>query len=136
MLAYDQHTALLEREQEVEHLRAALHRAARRAGGAVVIEGAAGIGKSRLLDLAGASAPDLGLRVFCARGTELEHGFPFGVMRQLFERMLLEADPGERERWLAGAAGLATEVLTSTPMTPAAGNAYAWQHGLYWLVSN
>ena len=114
-------------------------------GGALVIEGAAGMGKSRLLEEARAGASDLGLRVLAARATELEQGFPFGVVRQLFERPLLEADAGERDRWLAGAAALAADVLTGAatsasrapPPGPAAGDpGYAWQHGLYWLASN
>jgi hypothetical protein len=61
------------------------------------------MGKSRLLDEARLRAPGLGVVVLSARATELEQGFPFGVVRQLFERRLLEADTGERERWLAGA---------------------------------
>ncbi len=125
---------LLEREHEVERVRAALGAARRRAGGTLVIEGAAGIGKSRLLEAARSWAPDLGVRVFAARATELEHGFPFGIVRQLFERPLLEADAGERERWLAGAAALAADVLTTAPRAPPAGSSgsdpgYAWQHG-------
>ena len=137
--------ALLEREHEVERLRAALEGVGQLAGGALVIEGAAGMGKSRLLEEARARASDLGLRVLHARATELERGFPFGVVRQLFERPLLEADTGERERWLAGAASLAADVLAEAPTTasgvpapgPSAGDAgYAWQHGLYWLASN
>ena len=115
-----------------------------RAGAVVVIEGAAGMGKSRLLEVARVRAAELGLRVLSARATELEQGFPFGVMRQLFERPLLEADAGERERWLAGAAALAADVLDRpAPASdaighgPAAGDpGYAWQHGLYWLASN
>ena len=102
------------------------------------------MGKSRLLDEARAQASDLGLRVLAARATELEQGFPFGVVRQLFERPLLEADAGERDRWLAGAAALAADVLTAAPPAaaapapgPSAGDpGYAWQHGLYWLASN
>ena len=136
--------ALLEREQEVERVRAALRAAGQRAGAALVIEGAAGMGKSRLLEEACARASDLGLRVLAARATELEQGFPFGVVRQLFERPLLEADAGERDRWLAGAAALAADVCTGAPPAavapapgPAAGDpGYAWQHGLYWLASN
>ena len=136
--------ALLEREHELERVRAALRSAGRRAGTALVIEGAAGMGKTRLLEEARARASDLGLRVLAARATELEQGFPFGVVRQLFERPLLEADTGERDRWLAGAAALAADVLTGAPTAPvapapgpAAGDpGYAWQHGLYWLTSN
>ena len=55
----------------------------------------------------------------------------------------MEADPGECERWLAGAAALAADVLNARPTSeaigpgPAAGDSgYAWQHGFYWLASN
>ena len=98
-------TALLEREHELERVQVALRAAGRRAGGALVIEGAAGMGKSRLLDVARARASDLGLRVLSARATELEQGFPFGVVRQLFERPLLEADAGERDALARGSGG-------------------------------
>src|SRR5215470_16517830 len=86
---------LLEREHELERVRAAVRAVGQRAGGVLVIEGAAGMGKSRLLEAARARASDLGVCVLSARATELEQGFPFGVMRQLFERTLLEADAGE-----------------------------------------
>ena len=136
--------ALLEREHELERVGAALRAVGRRAGGALVIEGPAGMGKSRLLEEARTRASDLGLRVLAARATELEQGFPFGVVRQLFERPLLRADGDERDRWLAGAAALAADVLTTAPTAsasplpaPGAGDSgYAWQHGLYWLASN
>ena len=142
--AVAQPAALLEREDELERVRAALRAAGQRAGGALVIEGAAGMGKSRLLEEARARASALGLRVLAARATEFEQGFPFGVVRQLFERPLLEADSGERDRWLAGAAALAADVLTGAPTAsvapgpgpPAGDPGYAWQHGLYWLASN
>jgi AAA ATPase domain len=135
---------LLERESEVGSVRAALRAAGRGAGGVLVVEGAAGMGKSRLLEEAGVRASELGVRVLNARATELEQGFPFGVVRQLFERALLQAEPGERDRWLSGAAALAAEVVTGAPATgsttsagPSAGDpGYAWHHGLYWLASN
>src|ERR1051325_7719430 len=94
---------LLEREQEVERIRAALRAGGQGDGRALMIEAAPGIGKSRLLDETRASALGFGMRLFHARATELERGFPFGVVRQLFERVLLEASPDERDRWLAGA---------------------------------
>jgi len=132
--------ALLERDDELERLRAAVRAAGRREGEGLVIEGAPGIGKTRLLEEARQEAAKLGLRALNARATELERAFPFGVMRQLFERLLTEADDDERERWLAGAAGLAEEALTGAlpeRSSPAAGDSgYAWQHGLYWLASN
>src|ERR1700739_4663983 len=88
--------ALLEREHEIERLRAALRGVGQREGVTLVIEGAAGMGKSRLLQEARARAAELGIRVLAARGTELEQGFPYGVMLELFERLLVEADAGER----------------------------------------
>ena len=56
----------------------------------------------------------------------------------------MEADAGERDRWLAGAAALAADVLTAAPAqrpgrqrrSAAGDSGYAWQHGLYWLASN
>jgi DNA-binding CsgD family transcriptional regulator len=138
-------SALLEREHELERVRAALRAVGRRAGGVLVIEGAAGIGKSRLLDQAREQGSDFRVRILDARATELEQGFPYGVVRQLFERLLADADSGERDRWLGGAAALAAELLTvaptGLPTGPPAGSgavdpAYAWQHGLYWLASN
>src|SRR4029077_13398370 len=129
--------ALLERDHEVEEVRTAVRAVGQQAGAALVIEGAAGIGKSRLLDLARLQASQSGLRALSARATELEQGFPYGVIRQLFERPLVEAQPGEREGWLAGAAALADDVLTRGPSSESRGDAgYAWQHGLYWLASN
>ena len=143
--ALDQPAALLEREHELERIVVALRAAGRQAGEAVVIEGAAGMGKSRLLEEARARATDLGLRVLGARATELEQGFPFGVVRQLFERTLQEADSAELDGWLSGAAALAAEVLIDAPPSPTEGRppgsassdpGYALHHGLYWLASN
>ena len=141
--------ALLERERELEQVRAAVRAVGQRAGKVLVIEGAAGMGKSSLLEEARLRATDLGFCVLSARATELEQGFPFGVVRQLFERQVLDAGVEERERWLAGAAALSVEVLTGSPAAaaPAAAQGpgpipagrdpgYAWQHGLYWLASN
>ena len=140
-----QPAALLEREQEIEHVRTALRAVGQRVGVTLVIEGAAGVGKSRLLHEARVRAAGLGFRVLGARATELEQGFPYGVMLQLFERLLVEADGGERERWFAGAASLAADLLTGASAATPVGAArnwsegdpgYAWQHGLYWLTSN
>jgi DNA-binding CsgD family transcriptional regulator len=136
---------LLEREHEIERIRGAVRAVGQRAGGVVVIEGAAGMGKSRLLEHARERASKQGLRVLSARAAELEQGFPFGVIRQLFERTIAEAEPSQRERWLAGAAALAADVLTAAPTSSSGASeraagvgdpSYAWRHGLYWLASN
>ncbi len=112
MAALAQPSELLEREHELERFEAALRAVGQGASGVLVIEGAPGMGKSRLLEAARVRALDVGVRVLHARATELERRFPFGIVRQLFERTLLESDSSERARWLAGAAGLAAEVLT------------------------
>ncbi len=76
---------LAERDAELAQLQQAL---ARLAGGqptGVLIEGPAGIGKTRLLDELGAQAREHGVRVLLARGSPLERAFGYGVVRQLLE---------------------------------------------------
>ena len=136
---------LLEREHEVERVGAALRSAGRQAGAALVIEGEAGMGKSRLLEEARARASDLGLRVLSARGTELEQGVP---VRGRATALRAPAAGGRRRRArpLAGGSGGAGRRRAhrsgdlgpgAPPPGPAAGDpGYAWQHGLYWLASN
>src|SRR5262245_61093466 len=101
-------TPLLERERELAVFDDLL--SGDRAGpGLVLIEGPAGIGKSRLVGELIARAGSRGMRLLVGRGGHLERDFPFGVVRQLFEPAL--ADPAERERLLAGAAAPATPVF-------------------------
>ena len=110
---------LLERDGELESLRAALAEAANGEGRLALVEGPAGIGKSRLLAELRAAAEEDGARVLSARGSELEREFPFGVVRQLFEPAL--SDEATRERWLAGAAASAEPVFgAAVPDAPAA----------------
>jgi DNA-binding CsgD family transcriptional regulator len=132
--------ALLERDAELAALEAAIESASAGSGRCVIIEGAPGIGKTSLLRAAAGVAAAAGLRVLSARGSELERALPYGVVRQLFERDLARASPGERELALAGAAGLAAPLLTagrSVEPGPASEDAsFAILHGLYWLAAN
>jgi ATP/maltotriose-dependent transcriptional regulator MalT len=75
---------LLERDRELESLRAALAEAVGGEGRLALVEGPAGIGKSRLLAELRSAAAEEDVRVLTARGSELEREFPFGVVRQLF----------------------------------------------------
>jgi DNA-binding CsgD family transcriptional regulator len=104
--------------------------------GLVLIEGPAGIGKSRLVDELSVRATRASMRVLTARGGHLEQDFPFGVARQLFEMLL--AEPRERDRLLAGAAASAAAVFEAfAPPGPGAGDGgFAALHGLYWLAAN
>src|ERR1043165_2953746 len=82
---------LLERGEELARIDTALAVARAGRGRLLVIEAEPGMGKTGLLAAARTSAAASGMRVLRARGTELEHEFAFGVVRQLFERPLVEA---------------------------------------------
>ena len=77
----------------------------------LVVEGAAGIGKTALVEEACARAEGRGRVVLRARGSDLEAGFAFGVVRQLFERRLAGAGSDEREALLAGPAAAVRPLL-------------------------
>ena len=128
---------LLERDRELESLRAALGDAARGDGRLALVEGPAGIGKSRLLAELRSAAEEEDIRVLSARGSELEREFPFGIVRQLFEPTLTDAEA--RERWLAGAAAPARAIFEAgEPSSNGASTdaTFAALHGLYWLTAN
>ena len=56
----------------------------------MIVEGPAGIGKTRLLDELRRQAAADGLRVLAARGSQLEQSFGYGVVRQLLEAAVSE----------------------------------------------
>src|SRR3982750_4919575 len=97
---------MLEREAELAALEAMLAAARGGDGRLVVVEGSAGIGKTRLLGEARALAVAAEFEVLTARGGELEGEFAFGMVRQLFEAPLAAATPDLRAELLAGAAGV------------------------------
>lgn len=72
-------------------------------GGAILLEGHAGMGKTRLheaaLDLARASE----MRVLRAAGSDLEQTIAFGVARQLLTAMLIGSSAAQHDSVLAGA---------------------------------
>jgi DNA-binding CsgD family transcriptional regulator len=126
-------TTLLERERELAAVEALLERRS----GVLVIEGAAGIGKTALVEAACSRAEGRGDVVLRARGSELEAGFPFGVVRQLFERRLASAEPKAREALLAGpAAAVRSFFLGDVAAAGAADRSFSVLHGLYWLAAN
>ena len=125
--------SLHEREREL----AAVEELLDGRGRMLLFEGRAGIGKTSLLEVACSRAAELGFEVLRARGSELESGFAFGVVRQLFERRLAGAGQDERAALLAGPAAAARPLLAGEPAAqPAGGSSFAVLHGLYWLVVN
>ena len=81
--------------------------------------------------------PVCGHEVLRARGSELEAGFAFGVVRQLFERRLAGAEESERDALLAGPAGAVRPLLLGElAETSAFDTSFAVLHGLYWLTVN
>ena len=108
-------------------------------GRVLVIEGPPGIGKTTLLQAAEAAARQARFEVLSALGGELEVEFPFGLVRQLFERRLRAVSSDERSRVFSGAARLAEPIVSPDTVgesPPAIDPSEAALHGLYWLAAN
>src|SRR6202007_1676364 len=96
---------------ELERIGRCLQRAHQGHGGALVVEGPPGIGKTVPLAPAGDAAGEEGSRVLRARGAELEREFAFGVVRQLVEPVVAGASQEERAWLLDGPPGVAARLL-------------------------
>lgn len=130
---------LLERSAELGAIQDALREAASSGCGTLlVVEGPAGIGKTRLLRAAAELASDRGWDVLRATGSELERALPFGVTLQLFEARLTRLSDAERTKLLSGAAAVAKGLFAGTgaPGGPPGARALSVVHGLYWLTCN
>jgi DNA-binding SARP family transcriptional activator/DNA-binding CsgD family transcriptional regulator len=129
---------LVERERELAALEAPVADALAGRGRIVVVEGPAGIGKSRLLAELRERATDAGALALTARGSQLERDFPFGLVRQLFEAAL--ADGERRDRVLAGSAAPTRALFGGSEAPDHAADdgdtSFAVLHGLYWLALN
>jgi DNA-binding CsgD family transcriptional regulator len=126
-------SGLLERDGELTRIEQAVADLRRGRGGVLVIQGAAGIGKSALLTVVCEHAAGHGMVSLTARANELEGEFGFGVVRQLLERHVMGADAEQRAGLLAGAARLAAPVLG---LGGSVDDPFAALHGLYWLLAN
>ena len=96
---------LLEREAVLDEVERGLVAARTGAGRLVLIRGPAGIGKSAVLAAVRARAQGMGMVVTRARGAELEGGYAFGVVRQLFEPLLRGCSRDERRRLFGRGSG-------------------------------
>jgi DNA-binding CsgD family transcriptional regulator len=96
------------RDQELARLRDLIDRVSDR-GGALVLRGEAGIGKSALISQAAARAREHGLSVLTATGVQSEARFAFAGLHQLLRPFLdtLKKLPGPQRRALEMAFGIA-----------------------------
>ncbi|MDX6623043.1 MAG: hypothetical protein QOE75_975 [Solirubrobacterales bacterium] len=123
---------LVERERELADLSRLVEATIAGEGRMALIEGRAGVGKTRLLVEARRLAEGSGVTVLSARAGQLERDFPFGVVRQLFEPRLHGED---RDVRFAGAAAAAREVFEDLrEVEQSLGASYATLHGLFWLL--
>ena len=116
--------SLIERGVELDALRSAV----RGGGGVVVLEAAAGLGKTALLDEGAALAAATGWLVRRAAPSPLERAMPFGVLRALLEAPT-RAHPGVAR----GAAAAAGELLLDG--VSGRGDVLTMAHSVLWLCS-
>ncbi len=125
--------SLVEREREMDALTALLDALAEGQPRMALIEGPAGIGKTRLLSELREAAQGRRIASLGARGSELEREFPFGIVRQMLEPALM-ARPNRTELF-EGAAEIAGAVFEPPDSGSLGGDAsFAVLHGLYWLI--
>ncbi len=128
---------LLERDGELASLESLIEDAAGGRARLALVEGPAGIGKTSLMLEARRRAGEAGMQALAGRGSELERQFPFGVVRQLFEPLLV--DPKRRKQALSGAAATAATVFEAPvdgESELSGDGSFAVLHGLYWLTVN
>ncbi|QMU76549.1 AAA family ATPase [Streptacidiphilus sp. PB12-B1b] len=137
-------TGLLERDAELAAAERALDalaaRSGGRGGGLLVYTGAAGLGKTSLLDRVHGGAAARGLLVLSARGGEQEQLSAFHVVRSLLRPLLGEVgEAGQRELlggWyeiLAVAVGLAADGGDAPAAAP---DPQGVRDGLDWVVTH
>ena len=129
---------LLERESPLEAIDRGIARAVESQPALVVIEGAAGLGKTALLREARRAAEGAGqVTVLLGHPGELEATFPHGVVRQLLGGPLSKASDGAREELLAGPAGGAVLALEDhAGDAPPFDSSFGILNSLYWLTVN
>ncbi len=114
---------ILGRETECGHLAAAIHRLLKTgSGGPLLIEGEAGIGKSRLAAFAVRAARDAGLRVLAGAGDALEPGAGYHAWRGILDAVLgvsPEGDPASRRAAVAALLSARPQLAERAPLLTA-----------------
>nr|WP_309114387.1 AAA family ATPase [Saccharothrix sp.] len=124
----------LERDRELGRIAAALDSATRGEGRIVVIEGAAGIGKTRLVRDCRDMAKQRGFGRMQAIGDALESAMPWGVVRQMVERSVSRYRGEVREAILAGPAGAALAAIDGAAADPSEAELARTLHSLWWVA--
>ncbi|RAG87136.1 ATP-binding protein [Streptacidiphilus pinicola] len=128
---------LLEREHELDAVRAAVTTLREeRAGALVVVTGAAGLGKTSVLAAARDAAADEELLVLSSRGGEQEQGSAFTVARGLLGPLLESVGEEERQALLGGWNAIVGSALGVAPSAGAAPDPQGVRDGLDWVVTN
>ena len=141
VMAAEHGMRLLERERELARIEQLADEAIGGRGRALAIEGSPGVGKTRLLEAGRDHARKAGMQVLTARATELERGFAFGVVRQLFAPALRAGTLGGDALDATGATAaalraLGVEVATGEVTPPSLGDSsFSTLYGLYWLTA-
>jgi tetratricopeptide (TPR) repeat protein len=128
----------LERDIELAEVERLVSKACSGAAVYLAVEGAAGAGKTRLLEVAARAGQSHGMVVLEASGSELERELGFGVVRSLFEGTLADMSAAGRRSVLSGAASPARPVVWPSGATQRAVSVdpAAVMHGLFWFVVN
>jgi DNA-binding CsgD family transcriptional regulator len=132
-------TGLLEREEQLRAAAALVGGAVSGAGGVLVVEGEAGIGKTAYVEAVVEEARRAGCRHLGAVAGELEQAFPYGVLRGLLAPVLRGVgQAGGDEELLRGAPRLVVQAIEGDVVgrDDAPGVLGAVAYGFYWVCSN
>ena len=138
-MAIETLATLLERERELAELENALTEALQGHGQVILVEAAAGLGKTSLLWAASQRAAEAGFTCLRARASELERDFAYGCVRQLLEPVVAKVLDPERDRLFEGAAALSKPLFAPTgALLPSSSDdgTFSMLHGLFWLLNN
>jgi DNA-binding CsgD family transcriptional regulator len=110
-------SSLVGRDVEIEQVEGLVRAAGSGGGGALLLRGDAGIGKSSLLGTAVAAATDANMRILRATGVRTEANLPFAGLHQLLRPILggLDRLPGPQLAALGAAFGLVDGAPSQDP---------------------
>ncbi len=109
---------LVGRAPELKALRQAIEESRHGHGKLVVLEGDAGIGKTRLLEEAAVLAERSGSLVVWGRCYDDKGLPPYWPWRQVLDELVRQSDPSDLSRWVGDGATVLSELVTALPDMP------------------